>query len=158
MSVSTPTEVLAIGVLALLVVAALLWSARQKRARRASDAAAGDRRDAIDAASPQEPPPAPRAAKPPKAAPAPVSSPAADGAESDLLRLKGLGPKLAARLAELGVSRIDQIAALTPADADALDAQLGTFRGRIARDRWIEQARLLKAGDRAGYEAEFGKL
>jgi hypothetical protein len=28
----------------------------------------------------------------------------------------------------------------------------------MARDRWIEQAQLLAAGDRAGYEATFGKL
>ena len=28
----------------------------------------------------------------------------------------------------------------------------------MARDRWIEQATLLSAGDKAGYEAEFGKI
>ena len=28
----------------------------------------------------------------------------------------------------------------------------------MMRDRWIEQAKLLSAGDRAGYEAAFGKL
>jgi predicted flap endonuclease-1-like 5' DNA nuclease len=77
---------------------------------------------------------------------------------ADITQLKGLGPKLTARLAELGVTRLEQIAALTPAEAEALDAQLGSFTGRMTRDRWIEQARLLVAGDRAGYEAAFGKL
>lgn len=75
-----------------------------------------------------------------------------------ITQLKGLGPKLAAQLAELGVTRVDQIAAMSPAEIEELDAKLGTFKGRIARDRWVEQARLLTAGDRAAYEAEFGKL
>ena len=72
--------------------------------------------------------------------------------------LKGLGPKVAARLAELGVTDAGQLASLDDDAAAALDAQLGNFAGRMARDRWIEQARLLTAGDRAGYEAIFGKL
>ena len=61
-------------------------------------------------------------------------------------------------LAELGVTGVDQIATLSPGEAEALDAKLGAFTGRMARDRWIDQARLLTAGDRAAYEAEFGKL
>ena len=51
-----------------------------------------------------------------------------------------------------------RLASLDDDAAAALDAQLGNFAGRMARDRWIEQARLLTAGDRAGYEAIFGKL
>ncbi|WP_242186220.1 hypothetical protein [Sphingomonas sp. CARO-RG-8B-R24-01] len=89
-------------------------------------------------------------------APAATEAPAPGG--GPLTQVKGLGPKLAATLADNGITRIDQIAALTPADAEALDARLGAFRGRMARDRWIEQAKLLSAGDRAGYEAQFGKL
>lgn len=89
----------------------------------------------------------------------PAAKPAVSSAASeDITVVKGLGPKVAARLAELGITRIDQIAALSPADAAALDAQLGAFSGRMARDRWIEQARLLATGDRAGFEAIFGKL
>lgn len=90
------------------------------------------------------------------AAPPPTS----DGGvfADDLTQIKGLGPKLAATLAERGITRIDQLAALGPEEEAALDAQLGTFSGRMARDRWVEQARLLSAGDRAGYEAAFGKL
>ncbi len=75
-----------------------------------------------------------------------------------LTRIKGLGPKVQTRLAELGVTRVDQIAALSDDEADALDAQLGAFRGRIARDRWVEQARFLAAGDVKGFEAVFGRL
>lgn len=83
---------------------------------------------------------------------------ATDASSDDLTQMKGVGPKLAARLGELGVTRYAQIAALSPADADALDAQLGTFRGRLTRDRWIEQAGYLARDDRAGFEAAFGRL
>lgn len=76
----------------------------------------------------------------------------------DLTRLKGIGPKLAVRLNELGITRFADLAALDETAARALDAQLGNFQGRMTRDRWIEQARFLAAGDKAGYEAVFGKL
>ena len=76
----------------------------------------------------------------------------------DLIRLKGVGPKLSAKLAELGVSSFAEIAAWGEADIARVDAQLGTFAGRIVRDNWIEQAKLLAAGDKAGFEAKFGKL
>jgi predicted flap endonuclease-1-like 5' DNA nuclease len=72
--------------------------------------------------------------------------------------LKGLGPRAAARLAELGVTRLSQLAQLDEDAAERLDAELGPFRGRLTRDRWVEQARFLAAGDRAGFEAVFGKL
>lgn len=76
----------------------------------------------------------------------------------DLTRIKGLGPKLSRLLAELGVTRFEQIAAWTEADITAIDAQLGAFAGRPTRDAWVEQARLLVSGDAAAYEAKFGKL
>lgn len=90
----------------------------------------------------------------------PLSPPpiAARSSGLPITTIKGLGPKVAARLDELGITQVDQIAALEPAEADALDAQLGNFSGRMARDRWIDQAKLLIAGDTAAYEAEFGKL
>jgi predicted flap endonuclease-1-like 5' DNA nuclease len=58
----------------------------------------------------------------------------------------------------LGVSTVGQIAALTDDEAMRLDAELGPFTGRLARDRWIEQARFLAAGDQAGFESVFGRL
>jgi predicted flap endonuclease-1-like 5' DNA nuclease len=75
-----------------------------------------------------------------------------------LTTIKGLGPKVAAMLAERGITRVDEVAALTPDQARDLDVQLGAFTGRMARDRWIDQAKLLASGDTAAYEAEFGKL
>jgi predicted flap endonuclease-1-like 5' DNA nuclease len=82
--------------------------------------------------------------------------PVADG--DDLTRIKGLGPKLSRLLADLGVTRFDQIAAWTEADIAAIDARLGAFAGRPTRDAWVEQAQLLISGDARAYEAKFGKL
>lgn len=76
----------------------------------------------------------------------------------DLTRIKGLGPKLSTLLASLGVTRFAQIAEWTDTDLARIDAQLGNFAGRPARDQWVEQAKLLAAGDTAGYEGKFGKL
>jgi predicted flap endonuclease-1-like 5' DNA nuclease len=71
-------------------------------------------------------------AQPPQEFPSAPAFVGADGEADDLLRLKGVGPKI--------------------------DAQLGNFAGRPRRDNWVDQARLLAAGDLAGYEAKYGKL
>lgn len=76
----------------------------------------------------------------------------------DLRRIKGVGPKLVAMLHGLGITRFSQIAAWTDEDIARIDANLGTFAGRITRDNWIEQAKLLAAGDTSGFEDKFGKL
>jgi predicted flap endonuclease-1-like 5' DNA nuclease len=80
------------------------------------------------------------------------------GPADELTRMKGVGPKVASMLSAMGITRYDQIAAWSDHDVARVDAQLGTFKGRITRDQWVEQARLLAAGDRAGFEAKFGKL
>lgn len=105
----------------------------------------------IAAAAPFDASPASIAADVPE--PEPVAA-----ASDDLTRMKGVGPRLADRLNGVGISSFAQLAALSPEDADALDAQLGDFQGRIHRDRWIEQAGYLASGDVAGFEETFGKL
>lgn len=87
-----------------------------------------------------------------------MESASLDEDSDDLTRIKGLGPKLAALLGTLGITRFAQIAGWSEADAARIDAQLGTFQGRIVRDAWVEQARYLAAGDVAGFEARFGKV
>ena len=94
-------------------------------------------------------------------APAPVAAPIAAApapADTDLTRLKGLGPKVAVMLIEQGVPDIATLATLDAARADAVAAQLGMFAPRMTKDRWVEQAQFLAAGDIAGFEAKFGKL
>ena len=119
--------------------------------------------DAPAAATPSVPipPPAPEGlagvGEPVAAAPAPLPVDLPDG-DDDLLLIKGLGPKLVEQLRTLGVTRFAQIAAWDDAEIDRIDAQLGRFQGRIRRDDWPAQARLLAAGDTSGYEATFGKL
>lgn len=61
----------------------------------------------------------------------------------DLTLIDGIGPKLQAMLNDKGITRFEQIASLKPKDVATLDTELGAFRGRIARDNWIEQARSL---------------
>ncbi len=47
---------------------------------------------------------------------------------------------------------------MSPAEIERLDPQLGAFRGRIIRDRIVEQAAYLARGDIDGFEQRFGKL
>ncbi len=92
-----------------------------------------------------------------EAAPEPVAA-VATAAGDDLSLIKGVGPKLVALLGTLGVTRFDQIARWTADDIADIDAKLGTFAGRIARDSWVEQCRYLAAGDRVGFEGRFGRV
>lgn len=80
------------------------------------------------------------------------------GPADDLTILKGVGPKLAGLLADQGLTRFDQVASLSHGQLAALDEALGAFRGRLARDRIVEQAEYLARGDRDGFEQKFGKL
>ena len=91
---------------------------------------------------------------------APVHS-TLDGEESphdDLCRLKGVGPKFAEALRTIGFTRYEQIAALTPTEIERIDGQLGAFKGRLARDRIVEQADYLARNDMDGFEQRFGKI
>jgi len=69
----------------------------------------------------------------------------AEGTPDDLKKLKGVGPKLEEKLNALGFWHFRQIAAWTPAEVAWVDDQL-TFKGRIERDDWIGQAKILAAG------------
>lgn len=91
---------------------------------------------------------------------APVHSnlPGSQGVPDDLQRMKGVGPKLASLLQARGLIRFEQIAALSSEEVSAIDADLGAFKGRLTRDRVVEQAGFLARGDQAGYEAAFGRL
>ncbi|MEO1111216.1 MAG: NADH-quinone oxidoreductase subunit E [Pseudomonadota bacterium] len=84
-------------------------------------------------------------------APETLSAPR-DGKADDLKKLKGVGPKLEATLHELGFYHFDQVAKWGPAEVAWVDSRL-KFKGRIERDGWIEQAKLLAAGE----DTEFSK-
>lgn len=74
----------------------------------------------------------------------------------DLTQIKGLGPKLAAMLTDMGINQISQIAAWDESEIARIDAQLGRFSGRIERDNWVEQARHLSGGDADSFADKFG--
>jgi predicted flap endonuclease-1-like 5' DNA nuclease len=45
-----------------------------------------------------------------------------------------------------------------PEDIERIDGELGVFKGRILRDEWIAQARLLARGDMESFEQRYGHL
>lgn len=69
---------------------------------------------------------------------------AARGGKPDNLKeIEGIGPAMERLCHELGFYHFDQIAAWTPAEVAWVDANLKGFRGRVTRDRWVEQARII---------------
>lgn len=142
----TSVHFIVLALFAALVIAAIVYGIRLKRRRTAArhDIAAHNETLPDEPASASIPSPAPSGDR--------------SAAEGPVTQLKGLGPKLADQLAALGITTVGQLAALSDDEAQALDGKLGAFSGRLARDRWLEQARFLAAGDRAGFEAVFGRL
>jgi NADH-quinone oxidoreductase subunit E len=69
-----------------------------------------------------------------------------DETADDLQRIKGIGPKIADILQDLGIRRYAQIAAWTPDKVAWINDHL-KFKGRVERERWIEQAKALIEGD-----------
>ncbi|MBX9873490.1 MAG: hypothetical protein K2X84_01450 [Beijerinckiaceae bacterium] len=67
------------------------------------------------------------------------------GKADELELIRGIGPQNEARLHALGIYHFDQIAAWTPKEAQWVGGYLA-FPGRIEREEWIGQARLLAAG------------
>jgi len=68
------------------------------------------------------------------------AKPAAAARGDDLKALSGVGPALEKKLHEAGVTSFAQIAAWSPEDVAAMDEKL-SFKGRIEREGWIEQAK-----------------
>jgi len=118
-----------------------------------------------------EPPPV--AIEPP-ASPAPVETPAAEpssgsiaplrsvrsealvGSEGawgvhpsrdsdDLKRIRGIGVLIEKKLNSLGIVHFEQVANWTGADIERI-SQILDFKGRIERENWVEQARILATG------------
>ncbi|WP_111535650.1 50S ribosomal protein L21 [Palleronia aestuarii] len=62
----------------------------------------------------------------------------------DLKKLSGVGPALEKKLLEAGVTSFAQIAAWTEADIAEWDEKL-SFKGRIEREGWVDQAKQFEA-------------
>lgn len=74
------------------------------------------------------------------------------GKADNLTRIKGIGSVNEKKLNDHGIYHFDQIAAWKKADVVAAEAYLA-FDGRIAREEWISQAKLLAKGK----ETEFSR-
>jgi NADH-quinone oxidoreductase subunit E len=69
-----------------------------------------------------------------------------DGQADDLSLIWGVADKMAEKLNAIGVWHFDQIAKWTPADVAWFESKLEGFKGRVIRDKWIEQAQKLASG------------
>ncbi len=113
------------------------------------------------AAAPRLPDPAPAAAPDPAPHPAsaslmsdPAPAPAASvgplrlsgargGVADNLKEIEGIGPAMEKLLNSLGFWHFDQIAGWTEADVAVVDGELKGFKGRITRDKWVAQAKII---------------
>ena len=75
------------------------------------------------------------------------------GKPDNLKEIKGIGPKLEKMLNEMGFYHFDQIANWTDEEVAWVNANLTGFKGRVTRDNWVEQAKILASGG----ETEFSK-
>jgi predicted flap endonuclease-1-like 5' DNA nuclease len=64
---------------------------------------------------------------------------------NDLKRIRGIGVLIERKLNSMGVITYDHIANWTADDIDRVSQSLD-FKGRIERENWVEQARILSAG------------
>jgi NADH-quinone oxidoreductase subunit E len=80
-----------------------------------------------------------------------------DGNADDLKMIKGVGPKLEALLHEFGFYHFDQIASWTEDEVSWVDQNLEGFKGRVSRDDWVEQAKLLADGKETEFSARAKK-
>ena len=98
--------------------------------------------------TPAEEPVAEEAAPAAEEAPADDSAPlftAPEGEPDDLKKISGVGPVLEGKLHALGITKYAQVAAFTAEDIAMVDERL-SFKGRIERDNWLEQAAELAKG------------
>ncbi|SFS06709.1 NADH:ubiquinone oxidoreductase [Yoonia litorea] len=102
--------------------------------------------------------PAPAVATPAPAAPVTAAaekpefmSEAREGGPDDLKQIKGVGPKLENTLHGMGVYHFDQIASWGPAEVAWMDDNLEGFKGRVSRDNWIDQAKVLAGGGETAF-------
>ncbi len=80
------------------------------------------------------------------------------GVPDDLKLIKGVGEKLNTLLTSLGIFHFRQIANWTADEIAQVDAKMENFKGRIVRDEWLPQAKLLADGNHTEFEAKYGKM
>ncbi|MEP3629876.1 MAG: 50S ribosomal protein L21 [Hyphomicrobiales bacterium] len=113
----------------------LVGGAKPKAAKKAAPKKA----DAKPAEKPAAKKAAPKAAAAAGAVAAGALFAAQDGEPDDLKEISGVGPVLEKKLHALGITKFAQVAAFTADDIAKVDDAL-SFKGRIERDNWLDQA------------------
>lgn len=104
----------------------------------AADAKAAPAAAMTAAAAPSAAPAASGEGTKPKALKAPRK-----GQADDLKQIEGIGPVLEKLCHELGIYHFDQIASWGAAEVAWMDSNLKGFKGRVTRDKWVAQAKLI---------------
>ena len=112
--------------------------AAPKKAEAAEEAPKADAKPAAKKAEPKA------EAKADTAPEALFTAPAGD--KDDLKKISGVGPVLEKKLNALGITTYAQIAGFSADDIAKVDEAL-SFKGRIERDNWLEQAAALAKGE-----------
>lgn len=68
------------------------------------------------------------------------------GGADDLKQIKGVGQKMETMLNEMGVYHFDQVSSWLAEEVKWVDENLKGFKGRVSRDEWVEQAKVLAKG------------
>jgi predicted flap endonuclease-1-like 5' DNA nuclease len=79
-----------------------------------------------------------------------------EGPQDDLKRIRGIGVLIEKRLNGMGITRYEQIANWTGGDIDRV-SQILEFKGRIERENWVEQARILASGGQTEFSGRFDR-
>ncbi len=82
--------------------------------------------------------------------------PAVAAGIDDLKRIRGIGVLIEKKLNSLGVSSYEQVANWTGADIDRV-SQILDFKGRIERENWVEQSRILASGGQTEFSRRVDK-
>lgn len=85
-----------------------------------------------------------------------LTGPRAGSTADDLKQIKGVGPGLEKTLNELGFYHFDQIASWRKKEVAWVDSRL-KFKGRIERDDWIKQAKVLAKGGTTEFSSKVKK-
>jgi NADH-quinone oxidoreductase subunit E len=75
------------------------------------------------------------------------------GNADDLSLISGVADKLVEKLNAMGIWHFDQIAKWTPEEIAWIESQLDGFKGRVNRDKWLDQAQKLASGWRPDVKA-----
>lgn len=126
--------------------------AAEKPAAKAAPAAKAKEAPAAKAKPAAAKPAAKAAAADGDAKPALMLDAARPEGPDDLKLISGVGPKLEQTLNDLGIYHFDQVAKFKKKDIAWVDERL-RFKGRIERDDWMSQAKILAKGG----ETEFSK-